>query len=582
MPFTLLVTREVNLRDESMGRHRKTRVEYSMNCSHMRVATRLGIGFALVSTLLALVTIFSLMRMAQLEDAMISITDVNAVEAGLANRLDQTISNRALALRNLILLPTDQKDQIAIETRRFEQETAAYDESIAKLSAMFAASETTAEETQLLEAIKRQGGQALGLMVRARDMALNGQRDDAYHLLRAELRPIQAQWWEYVRRLREVERKQNDALTADAKASYAGSRVAIISLASLALATSVVSALLITRGILKQLGGEPTDAAEAADRVAAGDLSVRVVVRPGDTTSLMHAMKRMRDSLVDIVGQVHTSTATIASASGQIASGNLDLSSRTEQQAASLEETAASMEELTATVRRNSEHAREATAVAGSASVVSERAGTVVGEVVDTMRAINDASQKIVEIISVIDGIAFQTNILALNAAVEAARAGEQGRGFAVVASEVRSLASRSAMAAKEIKALIGSSVEQVAVGNRLVEEAGSTMGDVVDSVKRVSAIMNEIMTASGEQATGIEQINIALTQMDQVTQQNAALVEEAAAAAESMREQAEALVGAVSVFKLQHDAIGHAPADMANARAGYATHGHGGWQRMA
>ena len=553
-----------------------------MNFSHMRVATRLGIGFALVSALLALVTIFSLMRMAQLEDAMISITDVNAVEAGLANRLDQTISNRALALRNLILLPADQKDQVAIETRRFDQQTAAYDESIAKLGTMFAAPGTTAEEVQLLDAVKQQGAQAFALMVRARDMALNGQREEAYRVLRADLRPIQAQWWEYVRRLREVERKQNDALTADAKASYAGSRVAIISLASLALATSVVSALLITRGILKQLGGEPSEAADAADRVAAGDLGVRVVVRPGDTTSLMHAMKRMRDSLVDIVGQVHTSTATIASASGQIASGNLDLSSRTEQQAASLEETAASMEELTATVRRNSEHAREATAVAGSASVVSERAGTVVGEVVDTMRAINDASQKIVEIISVIDGIAFQTNILALNAAVEAARAGEQGRGFAVVASEVRSLASRSAMAAKEIKALIGSSVEQVAVGNRLVEEAGSTMGEVVDSVKRVSAIMNEIMNASSEQATGIEQINIALTQMDQVTQQNAALVEEAAAAAESMREQAEALVGAVSVFKLQHDGIGHGAADMPRVRAGYATRSHGAWQQVA
>ncbi len=553
-----------------------------MNFSHMRVATRLGIGFALVSALLALVTIFSLMRMAQLEDAMVSITDVNAVEAGLANRLDQTISNRALALRNLILLSTDQKDQIATETRRFEQETAAYDESIARLHAMFAAPGTTAEEAQLLDDVKRQGTQAFALMVRARDMALNGQRDESYHVLRAELRPIQAQWWEYVRRLREVERKQNDALTAEAKASYAGSRVAIIALASLALATSVVSALLITRGILKQLGGEPSDAAEAADRVAAGDLGVHVVVRPGDTTSLMHAMKRMRDSLVDIVGQVHTSTTTIASASGQIASGNLDLSSRTEQQAASLEETAASMEELTATVRRNSEHAREATAVAGSASVVSERAGSVVGEVVDTMRAINDASQKIVEIISVIDGIAFQTNILALNAAVEAARAGEQGRGFAVVASEVRSLASRSAMAAKEIKALIGSSVEQVAVGNRLVEEAGSTMGEVVDSVKRVSAIMNEIMNASSEQATGIEQINIALTQMDQVTQQNAALVEEAAAAAESMREQAEALVGAVSVFKLHHDRVGHNAADVSRVRAGHATHSHGAWQRMA
>jgi methyl-accepting chemotaxis protein len=235
----------------------------------------------------------------------------------------------------------------------------------------------------------------------------------------------------------------------------------------------------------------------------------------------------------------------------------LDLSSRTEEQAASLEQTAASMEELTATVKRNSEHARQANELAASASHVSERAGNVVSEVVQTMGAINQASQKIVEIIGVIDSIAFQTNILALNAAVEAARAGEQGRGFAVVASEVRSLAQRSATAAKEIKALIGGSVEQVELGNRLVDEAGTTMREVVGSVKRVTLIMGEIMNASEEQATGIEQINQALTQMDQVTQQNAALVEEAAAAAESMREQAGALVEAVSVFKLREAATG-------------------------
>ncbi len=526
-----------------------------MNFSHMKVASRLGIGFALVSFLLVLVTAFSLVRMSDLESSMIDITDVNAVEATLANRLDESISNRALALRNLVLLQADQPEQIQTETQRFDAETAAYDESRGKLVKMFAAAGTSEQETQLLQQIVQQGELALPLMLKAKTLALSGQRDDAYHVLRFELRPIQAKWWGYVRQLRDLEHKQNDELTSDAKSSYASSRLGILGLALAALLVSIGSAWLITRGIIAQLGGEPIDAADAAERVATGDLTIDVSVKQSDRTSLMYAMKTMRESLIGIVSQVHVSTGAIASAAGQIASGNLDLSSRTEEQAASLEETAASMEELTATVKRNSEHARQANDLAASATQVSQRAGDVVSEVVQTMGAINQASQKIVEIIGVIDGIAFQTNILALNAAVEAARAGEQGRGFAVVASEVRSLAQRSATAAKEIKALIGGSVEQVEVGNRLVDEAGATMKDVLDSIKRVALIMGEMMNASEEQATGIEQINQALTQMDQVTQQNAALVEEAAAAAESMREQASTLVEAVSVFKLREGA---------------------------
>ncbi|PMS15457.1 methyl-accepting chemotaxis protein [Trinickia dabaoshanensis] len=530
-----------------------------MNFTRMKVATRLGIGFSLVSVLLVLVTAFSLVRLSQLESSMVDVTDVNAVEAGLANRLDESISNRALALRNMILLQADQQDQVQTETQRFDSETAVYRETSDKLAKMFMLPGTTAQETWLLQQIARQDDLALPLMLKAKTLASAGQRDEAYHVLRFELRPIQAQWWGYVRQLRALERKQNDELTADAKASYASSRIAIVGLAMAALLISIVSAWLITRSIVRQLGGEPTDAADAAERVATGDLTTRVIVKHGDTTSLMYSMGTMCESLVRIVGQVRVSTGAIASAAGQIANGNLDLSSRTEEQAASLEQTAASMEELTATVKLNSEHARQANELAATASHVSQRAGDVVSEVVQTMGAINQASQKIVEIIAVIDSIAFQTNILALNAAVEAARAGEQGRGFAVVASEVRSLAQRSATAAKEIKALIGGSVEQVEVGNRLVDEAGETMNDVLESVKRVTLIMGEIMNASEEQATGIEQINLALTQMDQVTQQNAALVEEAAAAAESMREQASALVDAVSVFNLRdgaHDRV--------------------------
>jgi methyl-accepting chemotaxis protein len=279
-----------------------------------------------------------------------------------------------------------------------------------------------------------------------------------------------------------------------------------------------------------------------------------VQTRVGDNTSLLAAIKRMNDSLANVVGHVRGGTDTIATASGQIAAGNQDLSQRTEEQASSLQETAASMEELTGTVKQNADNARQANQLAQSASEVAVKGGAVVGQVVDTMAGINASSRKIVDIISVIDGIAFQTNILALNAAVEAARAGEQGRGFAVVASEVRSLAQRSAAAAKEIKGLIDDSVDKVDTGSKLVAQAGQTMQEIVGSIRRVTDIMGEISAASQEQTTGIEQVNKAITQMDQVTQQNAALVEQASSAAQAMQEQANHLVEAVSVFKLDAD----------------------------
>jgi len=309
---------------------------------------------------------------------------------------------------------------------------------------------------------------------------------------------------------------------------------------------------LVIRNVERTIGGEPSHAAAAAARIATGDLTTDIPLRAGDQDSLMAAIKAMRDKLTLIVSEVRTGTDAIATASGQISSGNQDLSSRTEQQASSLEETAASMEELTSTVKQNADNARQANQLVVVASDIAVRGGTAVAQVVETMGAINASSKKIVEIISVIDGIAFQTNILALNAAVEAARAGEQGRGFAVVASEVRTLAQRSAAAAKEIKTLIDDSVTNVNVGTKLVDQAGATMEEVVESVKRVTDIMAEITAASQEQSMGIEQVNQAVALMDEATQQNAALVEEAAAAAESMREQASSLVKTVSAFKLK------------------------------
>jgi len=306
--------------------------------------------------------------------------------------------------------------------------------------------------------------------------------------------------------------------------------------------------------IRKAVLGPLDEALLLAGRIAQGDLTGQVVTRSNDEVGrLMAALANMNDNLAKVVGQVHNGTATIATASSQIARGNQDLSSRTEDQASSLEETAASMEEMTSTVKQNADNARQANQLAMTASNVAVKGGSVVSQVVSTMDSINASSRKIVDIIGVIDGIAFQTNILALNAAVEAARAGEQGRGFAVVAAEVRNLAQRSAAAAKEIKVLIGDSVDKVEEGSKQVAEAGKTMDEIVDSVKHVTDIMAEITAASQEQTSGIEQINQAIAQMDQVTQQNAALVEEAAAAADSLQEQATNLAEVVSVFKLDH-----------------------------
>jgi len=356
-----------------------------------------------------------------------------------------------------------------------------------------------------------------------------------------------------------------EAAAETAQADQLGRQATWISLA-LTLVFSVLAVLgglPLVRRITRQLGGEPEQAHAVVQAIAHGDLTVHVPVDHGDDSSLMAAMKNMRDSLSRTVQQVRQSSDLIVTNAGEIASGNSDLSQRTESQASSLEQTAAAMEQLTSTVRQNSDTARQANQLASSASAAATKGGQVVGQVVATMEEITTSSRKIGDIIGVIDGIAFQTNILALNAAVEAARAGEQGRGFAVVASEVRSLAQRSAEAAKEIKTLIGASVERVEAGSALVDDAGKSMDDIVVQVKRVTDLISEITASSAEQSNGIGQVSDAVTQLDQMTQQNAALVEESAAAAVSLRQQAVELTTLVSAFRLsQHEAqqaIGHA-----------------------
>ncbi|WP_236597126.1 methyl-accepting chemotaxis protein [Paraburkholderia hiiakae] len=344
--------------------------------------------------------------------------------------------------------------------------------------------------------------------------------------------------------------------TDDIDDAFSSALISNLMLVTVIGAAVTLGLMWLIRTIRRSLGGEPEYASEICQRIAQGDLTAHVNLAPGDQHSLLHSMQQMQRQLVDTVQRIQTSAESITTGAKEIAAGNLDLSSRTEEQAASLEETAASIEELTTTVKHNTDNARQGNTLAVNASEVAARGGEVVRRVVETMNEISSSSQRVEQIIGVIDGIAFQTNILALNAAVEAARAGDQGRGFAVVAGEVRSLAQRSATAAKEIKDLIGQSVAQVSEGTRLVDEAGKTIDEVVISARRVADLMGEIAAASEEQHTGIEQVNRAVAQMDEVTQQNAALVEEASAAAQSMAAQSNGLRDVVTVFRIGAQAV--------------------------
>ena len=415
--------------------------------------------------------------------------------------------------------------------------------------AKYLETQLTPEETALTKTKGEQHVQYVNSMNRTIQLAANGEFEAAAQNLTNDTLPKFNVLRDTVFALLDLQGNIGAQEYANAQSSYDTTFMIL----AVAIAAGVLLAIIFGSSLLRSIVVPLDQAIEIAHKVAAGDLTSNIVVdsTKSSTGRLLQALKEMNDSLIDLVSKVRSSTDQISTASSEIASGNLDLSQRTEEQASSLEETASSMEELTSTVKQNSDNARQANQLAASASEIAVKGGEVVSQVVHTMSAINESSKKIVDIISVIDGIAFQTNILALNAAVEAARAGEQGRGFAVVATEVRTLAQRSAAAAKEIKELIGDSVAKVEDGTRLVDEAGATMEEIVTSVKRVTDIMSEISAASSEQSSGIEQVNQAVTQMDEVTQQNAALVEEAAAAAESMNDQAQALTQAVSVFKL-------------------------------
>jgi len=520
-----------------------------MNLSNMKVGMRLALGFALVLVLMVVLTVVGIVRTGQIQSRLDHVIGVSNVVTRLVVDMRNNVSERITSLRTLTLM-TDPSD-MEPELKRFKEQTAKYDALQAKLSEKFAI-EASAEEKALLVQIKEAESIAMPAIAKASELYLANNAMDATRVMVKEIRPAQKKWLDALDQLAEREDKQNAQTQLDAGAQYESARNTMLLTLLAAVAIGVAAAYVITRGLLKQLGGEPGYTSRIATSIAEGDLSIAIDTKSSDKGSLLSEMKQMRNSLVDIVSQVRRGTHTITTASREIAAGNTDLSSRTELQASSLEKTASAMEELTSTVKQNAENAREANQLAATASDVARKGGEVVSQVVGTMGEINSSASKIADIIGVIDGIAFQTNILALNAAVEAARAGEQGRGFAVVASEVRNLAQRSAAAAKEIKTLIGDSVEKIGRGSKLVGQAGVTMDEVVGSVKRVTDIMSEIANASAEQSAGIEQVNLSIIEMDGMTQQNAALVEQAAAAFQSLQDQAAELQRVVSIFKLE------------------------------
>jgi methyl-accepting chemotaxis protein len=513
-----------------------------MKLANLRIGRRLGLGFGLLLLLMLVGNGVAIVQFTAVGAVNNRIIEKDWVKSEAATTIDATA--QANAKRTLELLVSSRPEQQAQIRQAIAKNKKTIDEALQTLEQMV----YLPEGRQLLAAIKEKRSEYVQSFTRVADLVGQDRREDAVQLMNDETLPAIDALQIPIASLAALQKRVVVASSAEAQQHIVFSRQLLVGLVLLGLVIGAAAAALITRSITRPID----QAVRMAQQVAAGDLTGQVQPEGRDEMAqLLEALRTMSEALVRIVGGVRGSSEAISSASSQIAAGNLDLSQRTEEQAASLEQTAASLEQIGATVRQNYEGSQHASRVAAAAADVALRGGTVVSQVVHTMEAINASSRKIADIIGVIDGIAFQTNILALNAAVEAARAGEQGRGFAVVATEVRSLAGRSATAAREIKALIEASVGNVEQGCRLVEQAGSTMDEIVVNVRRVTDIMGELAVASGEQTSGLDQINTAMGQMDQVTQGNAALVEEAAAAAQSLDVQAQALVQGVSVFKL-------------------------------
>ena len=509
------------------------------------VRARLATSFGVTILLGMAIALIATLHMQQMAASLDDLANNRIVKIDQLSDLKDNFNTVARSVRNIVI-----KDDAAfrMDQQKLILETQA---SNAQLLATLDKTVKLPQARDLLSAIESARVPYNQASAQVLSLALEGKSQEAGALLTGDVRGKQDALFKAVDDASKFQISTSKNVAAEAANSASRDAAIMLGMAATMAAIGILLGWTITRSLTRALGAEPSSVNTVVQRVADGDLSAPIMVKTGDSTSTMATVKRMQEALSRTVGSVRSNAEGVASASAQIAQGNHDLSARTEQQASALEETAASMEELSATVQQNADNARQGSQLAQSASAVAVQGGAVVTQVVTTMKDIHGASLKIADIIGVIDGIAFQTNILALNAAVEAARAGEQGRGFAVVASEVRNLAGRSAQAAKEIKVLIAASVDHVARGTQLVDQAGATMTEVVSSIRRVTHIMGEISAASTEQSLGVSQVGEALVQMDQATQQNAALVEQMAAAASSLKSQADELVATVAVFQL-------------------------------
>lgn len=516
----------------------------------LTVGKRLALGFGLTIALGIASVTFAVMKLNSLSNDIEQLATNRMVKVAQFSELKDNLQSIARFVRNCVI-NTDPAF-VEAEKKKIAELRAKNQELLNKLEKTV----VLPKGKELLKTIMEQRPIYNRSLDEAIQMAANGDKAAAGEYLVGKVRMLQTPLFEAVDQSKAIQQEIADQLAADARQTARSSAVIMFSLAVVMALVGGAVGWSLSRNLRKALGAEPDALSEAVARMAGGDLSCPLQAAAEDTSSVLANVARMQSSLANVVSGVRANSESVATASAQIAQGNQDLSQRTEQQASALQQTAATMEQLNTTVRNNAEHAQQANQLAQTATRVATEGGEVVSKVVATMQGISDSSRKIGDIIGVIDGIAFQTNILALNAAVEAARAGEQGRGFAVVAGEVRTLAQRSAEAAKEIKSLIHHSVSQVEQGTALVDHAGTTMGQIVESIRRVNDIVAEISTASQEQSSGIFQVGEAVSQMDKVTQQNAALVEESAAAAESLKMQAEQLVGNVAIFKLQTAAM--------------------------